>query len=162
MSRFTKILVLLLLCNTFTYSQIKIGDDVSTIDDASILELESTSKVLVLTRMTNEQMLGLAPLPGGMVFNTDTNCIHSYNGTNWISLCNDGIDIEVAQQQSVITASEGQTEFTTPVAIDDSDKIEVYRNGVRIDFTTVDTNTIRLESEITCYQNDRIRIVQIL
>lgn len=157
--------ILLLLFFSYgilSYGQIKIGDDVSTIDDASILELESTSKVLVLTRMTNTQMLALAPLPGGMVFNTDTNCVHSYNGTNWISLCNGGLDIEVAQQQTVITASEGQTQFNTPVAIDDSGKIEVYRNGVRIDFTTVDANTIQLETEVICYQNDKIRIVQIL
>ena len=199
-------------------AQVKIGDDVSSIDDASILELESTSKVLVLSRMSTAQMLSVTPLPGGMVFNTDTGCIHSYNGASWRSLCNgnagtfsftdnnngtftinysdgtsftssdltgpkgdtgdigpigekgdtgeqgpagvDGTDVE--QQQIVIVASNGQTQFTTPAPILDSGKIEVYRNGVRIAFTALDANTIELESEIICYQNDSIRIVQIL
>ena len=197
-----------------TYGQVKIGDDVNTIDDASILELESISKVLVLSRMTNEQMLSVVPLPGGMVFNMDTECVHSYNGTNWVNLCDgnsgafsfvdnndgtftvnyangssftssdltgpegekgetgdigpqgepgvDGTNAALELEQIVILASTGQTEFTTPQPIDDDNKIEVYRNGIRIDFTTLDANTIQLENEINCFQNDQIRIVQIL
>ena len=193
-----------------TYGQIKIGDDVSTIDDASILELESTTKVLVLSRVTNSEMLSIVPLPGGMVFNTDTACVYSYNGTDWVSLCDgdsgtfsfidnndgtftisysdgssftssdltgpqgetgdtgpqglpgvDGSNAEIELEQIVILASNGQTQFTTPQAIDDDKKIEVYRNGIRIDFTTLNANTIQLENDITCYQNDQIRIVQI-
>jgi len=205
------VLLLFLSSGIYSYGQIKIGDDVSTIDNASILELESTSKVLVLTRMTNTQMIALNPLPGGMVFNTNTGCIHSFNGLNWISLCDgnsgafsfvdnndgtftinyadgttftssdltgpqgekgdigeqgppgaDGTNASTEQEQIVIAASDGQTQFTTPMPIIDDGKIEVYRNGVRIDFTTINANTIQLESEITCYQNDRVRIVQIL
>ena len=205
-------LLILLFLGVFCYGQVKIGDDVSTIHDGSILELESISKVLVLTRVTNAQMLTLNPLPGGMVFNTDTGCIHSYNGLSWRSLCEDssgtfsfsdnndgtftinysdgtsftspnltgpqgekgeqgdvgpqgppGADgvTTIQQEQIVIMASTGQTQFTTPVPILDEKKIEVYRNGVRIDFTTIDANTIQLESDIICYQNDSIRIVQI-
>jgi len=207
-------LLLNLFVGTFFYGQVKIGDNISIIDEASILELESTSRVLVLTRLSNEQMLSLDPLPGGMVFNTDTACIHLYNGTNWVSLCDgdsgtfsfvdnndgtftidyadgssftssdltgpqgekgdtgdtgpegpagaDGSSASVEQQQIVIVASGGQTQFTTPLPIVDDGKIEVYRNGVRIDFTTVNASTIELQSDISCFQNDRIRIVQIL
>ena len=214
LSRFFFVNLLFFCSGILTYGQVKIGDDVTTIDDASILELESTSKVLVLTRVTNTQMLSIASLPGGMVFNTDTGCVHSYNGTNWVSLCDggsksisfvdnndgtftiinpdgstytssdltgpqgekgdtgdtgvqgepgiDGTNAALELQQIVILASTGQTEFTTPQPIDDDNKIEVYRNGIRIDFTTLDANTIQLENNITCYQNDRIRIVQIL
>ena len=205
-------LLILLFLGVFCYGQVKIGDDVSTIHDGSILELESISKVLVLTRVTNAQMLTLNPLPGGMVFNTDTGCIHSYNGLSWRSLCEDssgtfsfsdnndgtftinysdgtsftspdltgprgekgeqgdigpqgppGVDgaTSIQQEQIVIVASTGQTQFTTPIPILDEKKIEVYRNGVRIDFITIDANTIQLESDIICYQNDSIRIVQI-
>ncbi len=194
-------------------AQVKIGDNVSTIDDASILELESTSKVFVLTRMSNSQMLSVTPLQGGMVYNTDTDCVHSYDGTSWKSLCDtnagnfsftdngdgtfsinyadgttftssnlrgpqgekgdigatgpqgpagaDGANTTPQQEQLVIIATTGQTKFNTPLPIVDAKKIEVYRNGVRIAFTTINTNTIELESEITCYQNDNIRIVQI-
>lgn len=194
-------------------AQVKIGDDVSTIHESSILELESSSKVLVVTRMTNAQMYALNPLAGGMVYNTDTACIHSYNGSVWISLCDsnsgsfsfmdnndgtfsvnyadgttftssdltgpqgekgdtgapgpqgpagaDGAGTASQQEQIVIRANSGQTRFSTPLPIVDDKKIEVYRNGVRIAFTSIDANTIELESEIICYQNDSIRIVQI-
>lgn len=205
----TYFLVTILL--TFTcigLAQVKIGDDINTIDQSSILELESSSKVLVLTRVTNTQMNAINPLPGGLVYNTDTSCIHSYNGLVWINLCstdsgtfsftdnNDGsFTINYGngtvftspdltgpqgeqgetgpqgpagengiseQEQVVIVASNGQTQFTTPAPIVDERKIEVYRNGIRIAFTTVNDNTIELENEVRCYQNDNIRIVQIL
>ncbi|MBT2163363.1 hypothetical protein [Zobellia barbeyronii] len=196
------VFLLFLFCGILSYGQVKIGDNVSTIDEASILELESTTKVLVLTRITNTQMLSLNPLPGGMVYNTDTNCVYSYNGANWVNLCNsssgtfsfvdnndgtftinnsdgstytssnltgpqgpagvDGVNSGAELEQIVIVAYNKQTQFNTPFPFDDSRKIEVYRNGVRIDFTTINTNTIELESDVTCFQNDSIRIVQIL
>lgn len=205
-------ILILFFIGGFCFGQVKIGDDVSTIHNGSILELESTSKVLVLTRVTNAQMSTLNPLPGGMVFNTDTGCIHSYNGSSWRSLCNassgafsftdnnngtftinysDGTSFTssdltgpqgetgeqgnvgpqgppgadgltgIRQEQIVIIASTGQTQFATPATIDDEKKIEVYRNGIRIDFTAINTTTIQLQSDIICYQNDNIRIVQI-
>ncbi|WP_036151467.1 hypothetical protein [Maribacter forsetii] len=147
------------LTSTLT-AQVKIGDDINSIDETSILELESTSKVMVLTRMTNDQMMALNPLAGGLVYNIDTGCIHSYNGTSWISLCEE-TNTEQNQEQTVITASTGQTQFTTPIPIIDDNKVEVFRNGVKIAFTTLNANTIQLESGATCYQNDTIRIVQI-
>jgi len=205
-------LLFCLFVTFLSYGQVKIGDNVSTIHDGSILESESTSKVLVLTRVTNTRISTLNPLPGGIIFNTDTGCIHSYNGSNWRSHCNassgsfsfvdnkngtftinysDGTSFtssdltglqrekgeqgdigpqgppgadgsgSIQQEQIVIVASTGQTQFTTPVPILDDKKIEVYRNGVRIDFTTINSTTIQLQNDIICYQNDSIRIVQI-
>ncbi|WP_405379852.1 collagen-like protein [Maribacter sp. LLG6340-A2] len=193
---------------TFGFAQVKIGDNIDAIESTSILELESTNKVLVLTRLTNEQMMSITPLPGGMAYNIDTGCIHSYNGTNWVNLCNSdsrtfsfidnedgsftinygdenvftspnltgpkgekgdtgpegppGEDGLSQQEQIVIVASNGQTRFNTPAPIVDDKKISVYRNGIRIAFKTIDSTTIELENEIICYQNDNIRIVQIL
>lgn len=65
------------------------------------------------------------------------------------------------QKQVVIIAVDGQLEFTTPLTITSLGKINVYRNGVRIDFTAVNNTTIKLEPEAICYQNDKIRIVQL-
>ncbi|WP_148229668.1 hypothetical protein [Cellulophaga algicola] len=201
----TKTFVLIFLLSIFTfcsYAQVKIGDDVSTIDNASLLELESTSKVLVVTRVTNSQMLQISPLNGALVYNTDSKCIYVFNGNQWMNLCDNisnpisitdnedgsftidatdgssftsgdltgpqgeqgpiGDNAVVEQEQIVIVASNGQIQFNTPLPIADSRKIEIYRNGVRIDFTTVNENTIELESDVICYQNDKIRIVQIL
>ncbi|WP_299436393.1 hypothetical protein [uncultured Maribacter sp.] len=74
----------------FSYGQIKIGDNPQTIDASSVLELESTSHVLVITRVTTTQMEAITPSPGGMVYNIDEECIHYYTGTTWINLCEAG------------------------------------------------------------------------
>jgi hypothetical protein len=60
----------------------------------------------------------------------------------------------------LIVASNGQKRFSVPFSITIPQKINVYRNGVRIDFIPVNNTTIELESEAICYQKDEIRIVQ--
>jgi len=70
------------------FAQIKIGDNPQNIDASSVLELESTSKVLVITRVTTAEMEAITPQRGGMVYNTDTECINYYDGTQWVNLCN--------------------------------------------------------------------------
>lgn len=59
-----------------------------------------------------------------------------------------------------ITAIDSQTLFTPPLTITDAKKVNVYRNGVRVDFTVVNPTTIAIEPEATCYLGDQIRIVQ--
>jgi hypothetical protein len=66
----------------------------------------------------------------------------------------------VQEKQEVVIAQTGQTEFTPPLPILDLEKINVYRNGIRIGFTMVKPTIIKLESGVVCYQNDEIRIVQ--
>ena len=66
----------------------------------------------------------------------------------------------VQKQEVVIMANNGQNQFNTPLTITNEQKIDVYRNGVKISFTTIGTNTIELEINVICYQNDEIRIVQ--
>ncbi len=75
------------------YNQIKIGDNPESLDASSLLELESSSKVLVISRVSEATMLQLTPLTGAMVYNTDAACIYYYNGAAWISLCTDGVSV---------------------------------------------------------------------
>ena len=65
------------------------------------------------------------------------------------------------KKQVTIIASDGQLEFTTPLNITNSDKIDVFRNGVRINFIAINNTTIKLEQEAKCYQDDKVRIVQL-
>ncbi|NER09286.1 hypothetical protein [Muriicola jejuensis] len=69
------------------YSQIKIGDNPQNIDPASILELESTTRAFVINRVTTTQMNAIIPIEGAMVYNTDIQCLHYYDGENWLNLC---------------------------------------------------------------------------
>ncbi|MBU3027368.1 hypothetical protein [Zobellia galactanivorans] len=71
----------------FAQAQVKIGDNPQTIDPSSILELESSNKVLVITRVDESQMASIVPNRGAMVYNTTANCIYYYDGTAWISMC---------------------------------------------------------------------------
>ena len=71
-----------------------------------------------------------------------------------------GILFQQGEEIAEIVATEGQKQFTTPLAISSSKKIHVFRNGIRIDFTVLDTQTIEVEQEAVCYKNDQIRIVQ--
>ncbi|WP_273567799.1 hypothetical protein [Maribacter halichondriae] len=71
----------------FVNAQLKIGENPNSINAASIVEMESTSKALVLTRLTTTQMQNITPLRGAMVYNTDTKCIHYFNGSQWNNLC---------------------------------------------------------------------------
>ena len=67
--------------------QIKIGDNPQSLDAGSVLELESSNRALVITRLSTAQMNSLSPLPGALVYNTDVQCIHYYDGSSWINLC---------------------------------------------------------------------------
>jgi len=79
---------LIILSFNYSFTQIKIGDNPELLDSSSLLELESSSKVLVISRMTNTEMLQLTPLEGAIVFNTDENCVFYFDGLAWTSLCN--------------------------------------------------------------------------
>jgi hypothetical protein len=64
------------------------------------------------------------------------------------------------EEVAEIIATNGQVQFTPPLVITDSKKVNIYRNGVRVDFTVVNTTTIEIEPEAVCYSGDQIRIVQ--
>jgi hypothetical protein len=64
------------------------------------------------------------------------------------------------QKKIYYVANAGQTNFITPANITDVDKVFLYRNGVLINFSILNINTII--SEIACAQFDEIKIVQIL
>ncbi|MHA7832314.1 MAG: hypothetical protein ACX93O_14565, partial [Flagellimonas sp.] len=76
----------LLLINSLK-AQVKVGNNPQNLHPASVLELESPTRVLVITRVTDAQMSVINPLPGAMVYNTDQDCLHYYNGTQWINIC---------------------------------------------------------------------------
>ena len=84
-----KLLITLMLCGLSAglTGQIKIGDNPQTIDPASVLELESTDRVLVITRVNSAQMNAIVPNQGAMVYNTDEQCIFYYDGIAWQNLC---------------------------------------------------------------------------
>ncbi len=80
------LVIALLMTHTLT-AQVKIGDNPQNLNNSSVLELESTSRVLVITRVNDLQMNAIFPLRGALVYNTDHDCLHYYTGTEWVNIC---------------------------------------------------------------------------
>jgi hypothetical protein len=59
-----------------------------------------------------------------------------------------------------IAANDGQNLFATPLPITTPSKVNVYRNGIRIDFIVFSSTIVELEPTAVCFAGDEIRIVQ--
>ena len=81
-----KIFFLMILICSSTYSQVGIGTE--TPNSSSLLELSSTSKGLLVPRMTETQKNAISsPAQGLLIFQTNgTVGFYSYDGTNWLHL----------------------------------------------------------------------------
>ncbi|WP_149277383.1 beta strand repeat-containing protein [Pareuzebyella sediminis] len=107
-------------------AQVKIGDNPQTIDPSSLLELESSNKVLVISRVDSIQMTQIVPNRGAMVYNTTADCVFYYDGNGWINLCGEGKPITADPIVNDIS-----TIVITPT--DDGDNIEVAPNSITTD-----------------------------
>jgi len=57
-------------------------------------------------------------------------------------------------------AEEGQKQFSFDEPIGSNQKLRVYRNGILVNYTLINPQTIELELQATCHQNDEIKIIQ--
>ena len=80
----------ILLLGLTTQAQVKIGDDPADVHSSAALEVRSTTRGVLLSRLITSQMEAIpTPEIGLMVFNTTLNKICVYNGTQW-ACTNDG------------------------------------------------------------------------
>lgn len=71
--------------NNLSYSQNGVGIGTTSPHSSSILEINSTSKGLLIPRMTTAERTAIAtPATGLQVYDTTTNSLWFYNGTVWI------------------------------------------------------------------------------
>lgn len=77
-------------CNNFIKGSLKIGGTVDSTDvvtNSSVaLEVESTTKAVVLSRMTTTERDALTAIAGMVVFNTTTTKFQGYDGSSWVDL----------------------------------------------------------------------------
>jgi len=128
------LLCIALFLGSMANGQIKIGDNPQNIDGASVLELESNSRVLVITRITTSQMESIVPNPGALVYNTDTQCIHYYDGTQWLNLC-ESADLNfttdpIENDLSTIVITENNGTFNFEVAPNSIRTEQIVNGGV--------------------------------
>jgi len=134
MRKIPAILLLAIFAMPALFAQVKIGDNPQAISPTSVLELESNDRVLVITRITTAQMDAIVPNQGAMIYNTDTQCIHYYDGAQWINLCNsaglvfttDPIENDV--ETIVITDQAGTKNFE--VAPNSIGSLQIINGGI--------------------------------
>ncbi len=70
-------------------AQVAVNTNGATADQSSLLDVSSTSKGVLIPRMTATQRDDIAsPANGLMVFVTNDQCFYYYDGSNWIKLLN--------------------------------------------------------------------------
>lgn len=78
--------IFLLSIHVSAFSQVKIGDNPTTIGSSSILELEDTTRGFLTTRLTTSQRDLITTPPNGLtVYNTETNTMDVYRIDHWES-----------------------------------------------------------------------------
>tara|TARA_R110002020_G_scaffold445961_1_gene657984 strand:- start:64533 stop:66881 length:2349 start_codon:yes stop_codon:yes gene_type:complete len=127
-----------LFFGTMAMAQVKIGDNPQNIGAASVLELESSTRALVITRVTTVQMNAIVPLEGAMVYNTDAQCIYYYNGTEWLNLC-DALNNSI----SISLTDNGNGTYTFTDAQDNTTEILVRNQSLVVE----DGNLILTEAD---------------
>ncbi|SEB37162.1 hypothetical protein SAMN04489761_0230 [Tenacibaculum sp. MAR_2009_124] len=126
-----------------TLGQVKIGDNPNVINGSSVLELESSDKVLVITRVTDNQMNLIFPLEGAIVYNTDQDCIFQYGNMTWTSLCDQvgSRPLEFDTNTNILSLGDwGQVNLSS--LIDDADNDPT--NEIQILTFDNTTNTLNL------------------
>ena len=155
--------------------QLSLLDSVLLLENGSSVDLRPLLQYEGDGQGTDDQNLESAILSGTNLqisiedgASTNVNLISLANDSVFVTtIANDTIflnqiveNLGLNRMEEVSVAFNGQDLFNTPENITDLSLIRVYRNGVRIDFNIIDINTIQLEAEAICFQDDMIRIEQ--
>ncbi|WP_397363587.1 hypothetical protein [Olleya sp. R77988] len=150
----------MMILSTSLVAQVKIGDNPQTINENSLLELESNTKTLVVTRISNSQMNAITPLNGAIIYNIDEECLFQFNNNSWDSLCVDVMANETVT--SIINNNDGSFTYVdesgnnTIISLSDADddatnelNTSVVLNGTDLETTdaggTITTNLSALD-----------------
>ncbi len=140
-----------------TFSQVSINSDGTSADPSAMLDVKSTTKGMLIPRMTASQRTGISSAASGLlVYQTDgTAGLYFYNGTGWLSLGTGG-----SGSGNMIDA-DGNTYLTVKIGTQEwmAENIRAthYRNGDAIPKITDNTTWAGLITGARCYyDNDSI------
>jgi len=81
-------IILIIVTSVNLKGQVSINKDGTDPHPSAILDLKSTEGGLLIPRMTETERDAIsAPASGLLIYNTTTNCLDMYNGTDWIEFC---------------------------------------------------------------------------
>lgn len=98
------IILAFLLLSTIANSQVKIGDNPTSLGSSSSLELESTNKALVITRVTNTAAI-TNPVNGMIIYDISSKCIKSYENGAWTNCLSNGSSIQPSTNGTAVVSN---------------------------------------------------------
>lgn len=127
------LLVALAGCSTLVQAQLKIGDNPTSIQKSSILELESTRQGLLLPRLSDTAAINLLTPPNGMIIflNTDQSLRLRSNGS-WVKIA----DLSTATSNWSLTGNTGTNPATNFIGTIDGQPLVIRTSNaerLRID-----------------------------
>ena len=88
MTKTSILLILIMLCTALLSAQNNIGIGTAAPHPSAIVDMQSTTKGMLIPRMDSTLRLGIAsPAVGLLVYDTDYDCFYYYRATGWYSLC---------------------------------------------------------------------------
>lgn len=126
---------------TFISLKAQIGINTSSPNASSILDVNSTSKGILVPRLSNSQMNAISsPATGLTIYNTDATSLYVYNGLTWNSkedrvsgFVDDGVSIQIDNlkvQLSTNTSERSAQIATVSGSINISGScVNIYPNG---------------------------------
>ncbi len=127
-----------MLSTVYAQNNVAINSDGSAPDPSAMLDVKSTTKGLLLPRMSGAQRIGIvSPATGLMVYDTDSNTFWCYAGSSWIEIVSGYVallqdadaDTKVEVEQS---ADEDTIRFTVAgveIAKMDNERLHVQSLG---------------------------------
>lgn len=107
---FSPLFLIVTFCFFYRSTKAQIGIGTTLPHSSAVLDVSSNQKGFLLPRMTTSErnlINGGNPAEGLMVYNTDDNCLHIYNNSSWVDLCNGNTGTSSPSFSSPITGSIG-------------------------------------------------------
>lgn len=130
------LIILFVLFNTSIFSQnVGINEDGSIPDNSALLDIKSTSRGILIPRLTLAQKTSIVtPAKGLLIYQTDGVIgFYYYNGTSWQNLDSSSEIITITSNYTVLTndntiISNGATTVTLPSAVNLKGKKYTIKN----------------------------------
>lgn len=138
-TQFITVVLILTGCCVAAQAQLKIGTNANNINSSALLELESTTKGLLLPRMTSAQKNAIiSPVAGLQIWCTDcssTGVMQFYTGTSWFSVLISGAQSIITDNPTIIN----NTSATIGGTITSESAFTITTRGVVYSTTTAPT-----------------------
>jgi trimeric autotransporter adhesin len=130
--KFVWLLVAIVLTNSLLAQNVAINADGSKPNQNAMLDIKSSTKGLLIPRMTTDARLRIEPTQGLMVYDVNTNSFWYNNGKNWLSLASSAEAMAVDPSAAwIVTGNAGTVDGVNFIGTTDNAAFNVRVNNLR-------------------------------